>query len=334
MSRILLINKKLLINAPSRLHFGFLDPSANLGRRFASLGLSITNFDTQLLTRPSKSPRVFGKACTPEIKKTTISLIKRLQTYFGSNDALNVEFISIPPRHSGFGTGTQLALSIAKSFCQHYNFFFSVNELSEVIGRGNRSGIGIAAFECGGFLIDGGKGKNVLLPPILFQKNFPKNWKILLVLDNSMTGLSGEAERAAIKGLPKFSQESSARMCHQTLLKILPAVIEKDFGEFILGLNEIQEIMGNYFSSVQGGSNFSSLKVKELMKWLVERYDVAIGQSSWGPTGFVFFESLEHLESALKEIKKRGLADNPLQIEISEASNFGAITKKIEDTRK
>ena len=306
-----------------------MDPNASLGRRYSSLGLSISNFNTELLTNASNSTDVFGEACNLEIKKTIFGLINKLQVHFKSSKGLVVKLISIPPRHSGFGSGTQLGLSIAKSFCTHYGFPFNAEELSVIVGRGSRSGIGTAAFQSGGFMIDGGKSKNASPPPLLVQKKFPENWKILLILDNSMTGLHGNDEKEAIKKLPKFDREISSHLCHETLLRILPAVVEKDFNAFATGLNEIQRIMGNYFSAVQGGSNFLSTDVKTIMEWLTKHHNVAFGQSSWGPTGFAVFENQDLLLTALDNAKKEKLISNVINVVISEASNVGASLEKI-----
>ena len=38
----------LTVQAPGRLHLGFLDPGATLGRAFGSLGLVIDGFETRL----------------------------------------------------------------------------------------------------------------------------------------------------------------------------------------------------------------------------------------------------------------------------------------------
>ena len=321
-----------MINSPSRLHFGFLDPNASVGRRYSSLGLSISNFDTKLLTNASNSSAVFGKASNSEIQKTIFSLIKKLQIHFKCSKGLAVEVISIPPRHCGFGTGTQLGLSIAKSFCTHYSLPFDIDGLSAILGRGSRSGIGAASFQSGGFIVDGGKVNNNIPPPLLVQKKFPESWKILLVLDNSKIGLHGNDEKEAIKRLPKFEKTISSHLCHETLLRILPAIVEKDFNSFAIGLNEIQKIMGNYFSPAQGGSNFLSKEVEIVMDWLIKNYNVAYGQSSWGPTGFAVFENQALLLTVLDIIKKERLISNSMSAVICQASNVGASLKKLNDT--
>ena len=60
----------------------------------------------------------------------------------------------------------------------------SLMDIGKVLDRGNRSGIGIGAFENGGFLIDGGKGKSAELPPITVRQNFPENWRIVLLINS------------------------------------------------------------------------------------------------------------------------------------------------------
>ncbi len=49
------------VNAPGRLHLGFLDPSGTLGRRFGSLGLMIEGFETDVGHRVCQRRRVGGR---------------------------------------------------------------------------------------------------------------------------------------------------------------------------------------------------------------------------------------------------------------------------------
>ena len=151
----------------------------------------------------------------------------------------------------------------------------------------------------------------------------------MLILDNSKTGLHGNEEKEAIKKLPKFERITSSHLCHETLLRILPAIVEKDFNSVATGLNEIQRIMGDYLSAVQGGSNFLSMQVKILMDGLTKHYNVAYGQSSWGPTGFAVFENLDFLLAALENAKKERLLSSEMSTVICEASNVGASVEKL-----
>ena len=44
---------RVRVAAPARLHLGFLDPSATLGRRFGSLGLVVEGLETVVEIAPS-----------------------------------------------------------------------------------------------------------------------------------------------------------------------------------------------------------------------------------------------------------------------------------------
>src|SRR5439155_23740982 len=46
------------LRAPGRLHLGFLDPSASLGRRFGSIGVVIEGFETEIELSAALADRV------------------------------------------------------------------------------------------------------------------------------------------------------------------------------------------------------------------------------------------------------------------------------------
>ena len=52
------------LRAPARLHLGFLDPSASLGRRFGSIGVVIEGFETEVQLSAAVADRI--TADTPE----------------------------------------------------------------------------------------------------------------------------------------------------------------------------------------------------------------------------------------------------------------------------
>jgi len=98
--------------------------------------------------------------------------------------------------HVGLGGGTQLGIAAGKALCELYHRPATAREIASIINRGGTSGIGTAAFEGGGFLIDGGHtfgpGKEkvdfrpssasigIRAPPVIARHEFPKSWKILL----------------------------------------------------------------------------------------------------------------------------------------------------------
>jgi predicted sugar kinase len=58
--------------------------------------------------------------------------------------------------------------------------------------RGARSGIGIATFEQGGLVVDGGRGKQTLTPPVISRMTVPDDWRFILVFDQRGQGQINE----------------------------------------------------------------------------------------------------------------------------------------------
>ncbi len=60
------------------------------------------------------------------------------------------------PRHVGLGSGTQLALSVLAGTARAHGLEPRVRDHAPAMGRGGRSGVGVATFEAGGFVVDAG----------------------------------------------------------------------------------------------------------------------------------------------------------------------------------
>lgn len=270
----------LTVEAPARLHLGFVDLNGSLGRRFGSLGLGLEGIATQVTVTRAREPRVFG----PESERVK-RVIQTLWEHVGRVPEAQVQVTRTIPPHVGLGSGTQLALAVGVALNRLLGWGLSVEEIAGITDRGARSGMGVGAFKEGGFFLDGGKGPEGALPPILARIPFPGNWRVLLVLDEQGQGIHGQAEKEAFAGLPPFPEAEAAHLARLVLMRILPALQEQDVIGFGSGLGELQAILGDYFAPAQGG-RFTSTKVAEVMDWLQDQGIVGVGQSSWGPTGF------------------------------------------------
>ena len=58
--------RQVSVSAPGRLHLGFLDPAATLGRRFGSLGLVLDDWCTQVVLSAAAGPDDEFSADTPQ----------------------------------------------------------------------------------------------------------------------------------------------------------------------------------------------------------------------------------------------------------------------------
>ncbi|MHB1374809.1 MAG: beta-ribofuranosylaminobenzene 5'-phosphate synthase family protein [Thauera sp.] len=313
------------VDAPSRLHLGFLDPNASLGRRFASLGLVIDAFATRLEIAAAPETRVWSDdPCQHDAVRRLARHLDTLQRETGLRQPLQVRLRSAPPAHSGFGSGTQLALALGRAFCALHGLELSTRRLAAMLGRGERSGVGIAGFDQGGLLLDGGPGPGGTPAPVLARLDFPAAWRVLLVLDERIDGLSGAAERAAMDQLAPFPRELAADLCHQVLLKVLPAVIEQRFEPFAEGVSRIQSQIGDYFAPAQGGSMYTSAAVAACMDWLRAQGPAGVGQSSWGPTGFAILPSAEVAQGLIARGRAQGAIDPALRLVVCGGDNRGA----------
>ncbi len=315
----------VVVDAPARLHLGFLDPSGSLGRRFASLGMTIEGFGTRVEVGAASSNEVrLAVAAGEGTAERLERYLQEMQRDTGRKESLQVTLHRTPPAHSGFGSGTQLALALGGAFCRFHRLEMDTRRIATVLGRGERSGVGLAGFDQGGLLLDGGPGAGGRAAPLLARVAFPDEWRVLLVLDERIDGLCGAAERVAIDRLPPFPRQLAAELCHQVLMRVLPGAIEHAFEPFAEGIGTIQRRIGEYFAPAQGGSMFTSPAVERMLEWIRPRYSAAIGQSSWGPTGFALMPSAAAAECAISEARSAGVVDPALRVLIVCGRNRGA----------
>ena len=125
-----------------------------------------------------------------------------------------------------------MALAIAAAFRRLAGLPLDAREDARLLDRGARSGVGVALFERGGLAVDAGRGPNTEIPPVVAWMNFPRDWRILLILDPRVEGAHGEAERRAFAGLPRFPADAASEICRRTLMQVLPGAAEADLEAF------------------------------------------------------------------------------------------------------
>ncbi|KXF77512.1 GHMP kinase [Paramesorhizobium deserti] len=273
------------IKVPARLHLGFLDMPRKDGGRFGSIGLPLEDIATELTISRARETSVEGE----ERDRVTDHLI-RLCEQLGLRGQHRIVIHRTIPRHAGLGSGTQIALAVAAALRTLHRLPLDSRNDALLLGRGTRSGIGIAAFEKGGLIVDAGRFHQSQPPTVITHIPFPEDWRVILVLDERTQGIHGEAEIEAFRTLPAFPDASSAAICRQVLMGVIPALIEQDIAAFGKAVEAVQTEIGAYFSPAQGGA-FTSKAVGATLAKLKSAGAIGIGQSSWGPTGFAFARS-------------------------------------------
>jgi beta-RFAP synthase len=195
-----------------------------------------------------------------------------------------------------------------------------------LLGRGKRSGIGLNLFEQGGLIVDGGHGALTRSPPVITRLAFPENWRVVLIFDQAGEGLSGRAEAAAFAALAPLPEALAARICHVTLMSLLPAAIEQDFASFSGAIAEVQAIVGDYFAPAQAAGRYTSCRVRRAVEHVQRVCGLTgVGQSSWGPTAFVFVDTQAAAEAVVNELQTSCGDEQGLGFLISTARNRGAV---------
>jgi beta-ribofuranosylaminobenzene 5'-phosphate synthase len=285
------------VTVPARLHLGFLDLNGGLGRRFGSIGLAINGLKTSITFNAASQPQVTG----PESERVR-GYLQAMQRALDIENTCHVRIDEVVPAHAGLGSGTQIALAVAAGVRRFHGLPLDVRGDAIRLERGARSGVGIGLFDHGGLVVDGGRGPLTTAAPVVSRMPFPEQWRILVVLDPHRQGVHGPDEREVFSKLAPSSDGQAAHLCRLVLMKALPALAECDIAGFGSAIKEMQELLGDYFAAIQGGSRFSSPDVAAALAALEDEGAYGIGQSSWGPTGFAFAPSAEEANRLVESI--------------------------------
>lgn len=302
------------IEAPARLHFGFLDLHGGLGRRFGSIGLAIDAPSLALTVRPAPAAAVEGLEAD-----RVRGYVRAAAAHLGVGEAVSVRVERAIPPHAGFGSGTQLALAVAAAMARLNGRAFSAQAFSNALDRGNRSGVGLCAFTEGGLIVDGGRGPDEAPPPVVARLAYPADWRIVLILDTAMAGVHGAREVEAFRDLPRFPERDAAEICRIVLMQILPAAVTAEPEGFGAGITRIQGLIGDHFAPHQGG-RFASPAVAGALAAAAAQGVTGFGQSSWGPTGFALMPTESEARALVASLDRGG----SLRFLIARGRNTGA----------
>lgn len=310
------------VRSPARLHLGFIDLNGGLGRRFGSVGLAIHGLDADVVAEATPGTALevtgFDTARARDAARRTLD-------WMGVAGGARIDVGGAAPAHAGLGSGTQIALAVAAAVAAAYGRGTAPRELAAVVGRGRRSGIGIGAFATGGFLVDGGRGDADRIAPVVARLPFPAAWRAVLIFDDAHHGLHGAAERQAFAVAAPMREDDAAQLARWCLLGLLPAVIEEDFPAFTRALVEVQARNGAYFAPYQGGTAYTSARVAAAVSDIARRFGLtAAGQSSWGPTGFVFVPSPALADEVCAFATACAGTGTPLRFQVVAGCNEGA----------
>ena len=269
--------EQVTVTTGSRLHFGPLAVRPSSGREFGGIGLMVDSPRCVLTVSRADADDVVAGSESERIARW---LLRYREQSPRSETGYRIELHEAIPRHSGFGSGTQTALALARGLAElHGERDVPSVELARLVGRGRRSAVGIHGFDRGGFLVDAGRAEGETLGTLASRLSLPEQWRLVLITPRSGTTMSGQSEQSAFDRLPSMPAATTDRLSSVVLRKLLPAIQSCDVESFNEGLETYGGIVGAYFAPAQGGL-FADARGARLAEQGVR----GVVQTSWGPT--------------------------------------------------
>lgn len=271
--------------AGARLHFGFLNLSLSHERLYGSLGVALEKPRVVVEAEPA------GEVLADDGEVR--SLVERVVSLLGVPGA-RVRVDSTYPRHVGLGSGTQTALAVLAAVARAHDREPRVRSRAPDLGRGGRSGVGVATFEDGGFVLDDGHptGRFTTDPPaigdwtvprVAAHHDVPDHWRFLVVVPAGSPGRHGPVEERSMRATVERADPAlTDRIAGLVVRRVLPAVTAGDVSTFGDAVAELGRLNGRWYAEEQGG--VYRPPVGELVTHLSKEPAIAgAGQSSWGP---------------------------------------------------
>jgi len=326
--------RRVIVETPSRIHVSLIDLHGGSGRIDGGIGIALD--DPRILLEARQSPELDVKGCdsrtAERIRQTAAAVLLGIRA--GGSASITVR--TIYPSHIGLGSGSQLALATARAICELYGRPMTGRDLALLVGRGGTSGIGTAAFERGGFIIDGGHrfgpggdkpvfapssaSQGVPPPPVIVRHDFPPDWGILLAIPDLPAGASGNREVDIFSEYCPIPLDEVRALCHEVLMRMLPAIVEHDLDQFGASINAVQNIG---FKKVE--HTLQPPQVAALLDTMRGAGAAGAGMSSFGPALYAVSDTgLKEIEQAAKSFMQETGGGTTL---ITSARNAGAAVR-------
>jgi beta-RFAP synthase len=315
------------IRTPSRLHFGIIDMRGDLGRIHGSVGVAIENPYLSLKASESNELVVNGPRASRIREYVNIILDE-----YCIQEKVRIEVFSDIPEHMGFGSGTQLALSIGKAISCLFKPEIRIKEIAKRLERSRVSGIGTYSFLNGGFIVDGGHriSSPNKVPPLVFRSDFPDDWYFVVGVPKIERGPSGDNEKNAFKKLEPPPANLVAEVSRIVLIQMIPSILEHEIEPFGEAMTKLDAMFGDYWALVQGG-RYTHQRIEDSVNHLLNNGAYGAGQSSWGPALYGLAEGkkqaeelADSLNNFLNEGKEKG------KTFVTDANNTGAQVRVME----
>lgn len=306
-----------IVETGARLHFGFQNLSLAHERLYGGIGVGLETPTVRVEATPADEIHCEDDACRSYLPAIV--------------DALDVDGATVTVhdqygRHVGLGSGTQLVLASLVAIASADDIDIDPREVAPQLGRGGRSGVGVATFETGGFVVDAGHRTarfttrppdpgEWTVPPAVGRWQLPADWRFVLVRPERTEPISDEDEDDRMRTVVERADPGIADDI-ATLLsrRLLPAVVEQDVAAFGAAVARLGRLNGAWYADEQGG--VYRPPAGRLVEILDESPAIfGSGQSSWGST--VYGVTTTEREDKAREMAEASLDLTGLEGDVS-----------------
>ncbi|WP_267640462.1 beta-ribofuranosylaminobenzene 5'-phosphate synthase family protein [Haloarchaeobius amylolyticus] len=315
-----------VVSTGARLHFGFQNLSLAHERLYGGLGVGLAEPRARI-----EATRADDLRCAdPDVERYATRVLDVLDL-----PGADVSVEDRLPRHVGLGSGTQLALATLVAIAEAYGREVDVRALAPQLGRGGRSGVGVATFEAGGFVADAGHPTTRFttappadgeweVPAVAARHALPEDWRFVLTVPDVPAGRSGSREEESMRSVVERADAGVADdIAGIVTRRLLPAVAEGRLDDFGAAVAEIGRLNGAWYADEQGGV-FRPPVGTIVGELAASDAFAGAGQSSWGPTVYGLTDSSRVDEAREAAAQALSVADVEGRVLVCRPGNAGA----------
>lgn len=243
------------MSVPSRVHLTLIDLGRTGYRRNGGVGFGITAPRSNLTFAPHTTVDLSDLASCGWRAAEIESLNKRLNGVMRQRQleqGARLIDVQLPERHSGFGTGTAVALASLESLFLLNDLRVTPEFLRAHCGRGGASGIGLSSYFTGGFILDAGRRfspapivgsdatDKVNETPLEIVRLDMAEWPIGVLIPPRVRKVSLEQEHAFFSQRLPLPDIDVFETTYHALFGALVAVSCGDYGAFCTSINALQ----------------------------------------------------------------------------------------------
>ena len=256
----------MIIRAPSRIHMSLIDLNGSYRRVDGGIGLALADPQFVLEVEQIESgielefaDTVTDEEAILECQEKIPDAAQKTIEHFDIDSGFRFIVHNTYPPHSGFGSGTQIAVSTAHLITETMGIEVESRELSAVVGRGGTSGIGTYTHDLGGFILDGGHSKEekpLFLPSgasqakpatLIARYDFPEEWNILIAIPYIEKHMEGDDEVDVFQTYCPIPKEEVEQVSHLILMNLPTMKAIEEAGAYGVGISSFGPVLYTMF---------------------------------------------------------------------------------------